>query len=212
MLFKPKSIFDILNEAEDDNDSSSTETSNDSNNSSETEENNSDNIDAEADSDNDGDLDVDADLGDEDTATDDINLDSSNNNDSSSDDSSFDSSDNEDNESEPNKANTDIFSSLSAQEQKLKIGKLKKDFGILYSNINDLEEKINVLDEDKIDIKILDRLNSSVYKFKVIIAEYINTVYDNKSYIENKVQYMKFIVIINTINSVVEKVLKQKEI
>lgn len=218
MLYKPKSIFDIINEADDDENTSSDsggDTGADTGDSSETSDNN-DSADSGDDSSGDEDLNVDADLGGDmdDTGTDDSSGDESDMDSSGSDDSGdsgFDSGSDDDSEGEPVKANTDIFSSLSAEEQKLKIGELKKNYAILYASIDDISEKINSLDTDMVDIEVINRILSAVYKFKTIIAEYINSIYSSKSYIENKVQYMKFIVIINTITSVVEKISKNKE-
>ena len=219
MLFKPRSIFDIINEADDDENASTDaggDTGADTGDAGETSDNN-DSVDSGDDSSGDEDLDVDADL-DADTGDsgggDDMDAggdDSSTDDTGGSDDTGFDSGGDDDSGGEPVKANTDIFSSLSAEEQKLKIGELKKSYASLYASIDDISERINNLDDDKIDIEVINRIISAVYKFKTIIGEYINSIYNSKSYIENKVQYMKFIVIINTIASVVEKVSKYKE-
>lgn len=219
MLFKPKSIFDIINEADDDENASADaggDNNTDTGDTGETSDNN-DSVDSGDDSSGDDeDLNVDADLGgdleDSGDGGDDAGGDDSGTDDSSgSDDSGFDSGGDDDSEGEPVKANTDIFSSLSAEEQKLKIGELKRSYASLYASIDDISERINNLDDDKVDIEVINRIISAVYKFKAIIGEYINSIYNSKSYIENKVQYMKFIVIINTIASVVEKVSKYKE-
>lgn len=219
MIFHRKSIFDIVTEAEDDEDTSSsasnddtenTDTStndsnsDDSSDNTDSEENNSDSDDNGDDEDFSIDTDLDDDTSDEDSS------DSGDSSDSSSDiDTDSSSSDNPD--EEPVKANTDIFSTLTAEEQKIKIAELKKLFGELYTSCNDLLEKINSIDTDDDMIDVLSRMTMTLYSLKNYIGDYITTTFSSKSYIENDVTFNRFLAILNSVSNITNEIVKIRD-
>lgn len=215
MIFQRKSIFDILNEAEDDDNSSSADnTSTDtSENDSSSEDNSSEESDSSTDDEN-SDNDSDNDDGDNEDFSIDTDLDSSDDSDSgdndggdstesSSDDLS--SSDSNDSDEEPVQANTDIFNSLTAEEQKIKIEELKKMYGELYSSCNDLLEKINLIDQDDDMLDTITRISMTLYSLKQYISDYIITTFSSKSYIENDVNFNRFLSILNSISNITDE-------
>lgn len=209
-MFEVKNIFDILREADDD-DTGGAEISPNGDGAAE-----SSGGDDSGGGDNNSDDGGDSEEGDFDVDTD---LSSADGGDSGGDDggggddfgSSDDSSSSSDDEGEANQANTDIFSSLTKEEQQLKIGELKNLFGEIYSRSDDVLERISDLDQDEIGIQVISRLSSSVYRLRNYLSDYIVKVFPNKSYIENKTIYFEFLTSINTITQVIENIIKEKQ-
>lgn len=119
--------------------------------------------------------------------------------------------DDDNGDEEPNEANTDIFSSLTKEEQQIKIQKLKELFGELYTSCDDLSDKIDNIDYDIVNHETVSRLASALYRTKDYLKDYITKVFANKSYIENNIEYVKFVSTISSITKVAEELLKEKE-
>ena len=92
-------------------------------------------------------------------------------------------------EEEVNPKNTNIFSTLSKEEQAIKIGELKKKFNELYIYINDMYGKINDINPDEDNIEAIYRVTSGLYSLKDYVGDYIKTIFPMKSYIENDISY-----------------------
>lgn len=134
-----------------------------------------------------------------DTSSNDAN--DSNNNDSNSDDVDEDAVE----------ANTDIFASLSAQEQAIKISQLKTLFGNLYSSIDETLEKLNEIEFDENNKETISKISSDLYTIRVTLLDYIIKIFDTKSYIENDIAFNRFLADINFISSILEKIKKQQD-
>lgn len=217
VMFRRKSIFDILNEAEEDENSSSSSsdensdsvdtqsTSNDDNNTDSSTDDNTESDNSEDNAGDDEDFSIDTDL--DDMGDDDGSGDSS---ESSSDDTTSDTSSSDssstDSDEEPVEANTDIFNSLTAEEQKIKIKELKNMFGELYLSCNDLLEKINLIDADDDMLDTITRLSMALYSLKQYIGDYIKNTFAMKSYIENDVAFNRFLAILNSVSNITNEI------
>lgn len=105
-----------------------------------------------------------------------------------------------DSEEEVNPKNTDIFSTLTKEEQAIKIGELKKIFNNLYIYISDMLGKVNDINPDEDNLEAIYRVTSGLYDLKQNIGDYIKNVFPLKSYIENDVAYNRFLIIIQSIS------------
>lgn len=221
-MYIHKNIFDIINEAEEDEQankpaSSETETSSEDNKS---EENNStDNSETTSSEENiedtgsedttdDEDFSIDTNLDEDDSDVDD-NSNSSTDDSGSSDTSSSDSSSDESDEP-PVEANTDIFSSLTAEEQKIKIKELKRLYNEMYVSTSDILSRINQLNCDEY-LETLSRISAIMYNVRNHIHHYIINIFDTKSYIENDVTFNRFLSIIKSITTIIDNLASLKE-
>lgn len=209
---KRKNIFDILNEAEDDDQGGNDQGTQDTQTAdATTNDQNQDNADDTANdqggddeemgSDEDFDVDttMDDEGGDEDAGTDDGGTD-----DSSMDDSSGGSSFGDDSEAEVNPTNTNIFSSLTKEEQSIKIKELKRLYNDLYIYICDMYTKMNDIYPDENNIDSIYRVTTALYDLKKNISDYISSVFDTKSYIENDIAYNRYLTIVQSIKNIIE--------
>ena len=106
---------------------------------------------------------------------------------------------------EPVESNTDIFASLTAEEQKIKIIELKNQFGNLYSACDDILDKINSLDVDEDSIEFTSRITNSIFNLKKYISDYLTYTFAQKSFIENDIMFNRFLSIIKSISVTFDK-------
>lgn len=112
-------------------------------------------------------------------------------------------------EEEPVPSNTDIFSSLTAEEQKIKIRELKNLFSNLYSSCDEILGRIDKLDINEENLDTLSRISSTMYDMKIYISDYLSNVFPNKSYIENDVVFVRFLTIIKSITEILDDIGKK---
>lgn len=105
---------------------------------------------------------------------------------------------------EPVQANTDVFSSLSAEEQQIKIMELKRLYQDLYTSTDDILEKINSTDSNERNLEIINRVSTALYTLRKYIADYITKSFPFKSYIENDITFNRFLAILNSISVVID--------
>ena len=105
---------------------------------------------------------------------------------------------------EPVPANTDIFSSLTADEQKIKISELKRLYASLYNSCDDLIEKVNMIENNEYNITAISKINTTLTSLKTYIADYLYHSFANKSYYENDVMLNRFLSIFKSISNILE--------
>lgn len=106
---------------------------------------------------------------------------------------------------EPVEANTDIFDSLSADEQKIKIMELQRLYGEMYNSCDDISKRLNDLDTDESNIDIISRVSDSMNILKKYIQDYLIGSFAKKSYVENDIMYNRFLSIISSLTDVLDQ-------
>lgn len=184
------------------NDSNNTTEDNNTNNeedNSSNDENNMDNNDEGGDDDFNIDTSLDAD-------------DSSSDDSSSSDSSTTYSSDSTDDSAGVNDTNTEIYSSLSAEEQAQKIMELKNQYKDLYTNCNELLIKFNNVDiEGNQSIIAFSRISKTIYNLKNYIKDYFINTFPYNSIIQNDIMYNRFLTIFSDIPKSLDEIKKNSE-
>lgn len=117
----------------------------------------------------------------------------------------------ENNDEEAVQDNEDIFFSLTAEEQQIKIMELKKQYSELYNSCDDILDKINDLGLSEIDIHTISKVSNTLYNLKAYISDYLYNLFPNKSYFENDVAYNTFLNAFNSVQSVLSKLADQIE-
>lgn len=106
-------------------------------------------------------------------------------------------------------ANADIFASLTAEEQQIKIKELKTLYSNLYTSCDDILERINKLDVNEDNLETISRISTSLYDIKIYISDYLTMVFPTKSYVENDVTFVRFLSIIKSITEILDDVAKK---
>ena len=111
-------------------------------------------------------------------------------------------------EEEPVEANTDMFTSLSAEEQIMKISELKNQYSQLYNACDDLIEKISNIENNENTLAPLSKLINTLTDLKTYIIDYIYNQFDSKSFYENDVKLNFFLSIFYSISEVLTDIYK----
>ena len=112
---------------------------------------------------------------------------------------------------EVNDDNTDIFSSLSAEEQQIKIKELKGLYQQMYTSCDELLDRINNLDYTEDSLPIMTRITYALYDLKKYISEYIISIFPRKSFIENDIAFNRFLMILNSVKDILCRYQKKSE-
>ena len=155
----------------------------------------------------DEDFNIDTSLDDNDTANDDADTNSDNDlEDSSNDDNSSSSSELDSGEANP--INKDLFPTLTAEEQAIKIKELKKQYNNMYIYIDDLIDKMNNIALDEDNVIIIERITVNLLKLREYLQEYISTTFNLKDYFENDVFFRRFLQVIYSVDSTMQDLSK----
>lgn len=115
-------------------------------------------------------------------------------------------------EGEPLPENNDVFVTLTAEEQQVKIMELKKLYNDLYTYADDLLKKMNDLDVEEDTLEVVSRTSSQLYQLKIYLRDYMTHTFNTKSFIENDVYFNRFSSIIYSIGNIVDRlVVKRRE-
>ena len=125
--------------------------------------------------------------------------------------SGSDSAGSDNSDEEVNDDNTDIFSSLSAEEQQIKIKELKGLYQQMYTSCDELLDRINNLEFTEDSLPIMTRITYALYDLKKYISEYITSVFPRKSYIENDIAFNRFLMILNSVKDILSRYQKKSE-
>jgi len=126
------------------------------------------------------------------------------------DDSSIDSGGGMDGEGEPLPENNDVFVTLTAEEQQVKIMELKKLYNDLYTYTDDLLKKMNDLDVEEDTLEIISRTSSQLYQLKIYLRDYMAHTFNTKSFVENDVYFNRFSSIIYSIGVIVDRLVEKR--
>ena len=209
------SIFDVFSEADNDNTAGNDAGGNDAAGGGDDAAGGND--DNSNNRDEDFDIDANLDTGDDDNAgddaggTDDTGTDDAGGDDDTGSDTGSSGGDLGNGEEEPVEANTDIFSSLTAEEQAIKIRELKNLFNNLYTSIDDNITKLDNLGTTEDNIQAVTKLTTCMYNLKTYISDYIQFIFPNKSYIENDISFNRFLAIIKSITTIMNDLYKKME-
>ena len=112
---------------------------------------------------------------------------------------------------EVNDDNTDIFSSLSAEEQQIKIKELKGLYQQMYTSCDELLDRINNLEFTEDSLPVMNRITYALYDLKKYISEYIISIFPRKSFIENDIAFNRFLMILNSVKDILSRYQKKSE-
>ena len=103
-------------------------------------------------------------------------------------------------DNEDKQKDREIFDSLSPQEQKLKIVKLKQSYMDLYSRCDQIIEKYDAVGVEFENFgEVVKGSLNALYSLKEMISNYLLYLFDSKSYIENDIVFNRFLTAMNQI-------------
>ena len=107
--------------------------------------------------------------------------------------------------------NTNIFDSLTAEEQQIKIRELKNQYKELYSSTDDLIDRLSNFCADESNYHVINKVSDALRRVRQYLGDYFVYTFPTKTFIENDIMYNEFLYIVSRISSVLEKFAKQVE-
>ena len=124
------------------------------------------------------------------------------------DDSGMNSATGEDPNQEIKDAENDIYDNLSDQDKANKDRELKDLYEELYNRIDELYNKINDIPKEEDLIKVYDFVMNNLSDLKQFVYDYLNNSFNSKPYLQNMVNYKKYLSTLNIINGILEEIRK----
>lgn len=99
----------------------------------------------------------------------------------------------------------EMLNNLSPEQLDIKHKELKSQFLAMFDTVIGVSERVGDAVVDESDISVIGYITTTLAKMKDMISDYINSVYQTKSYIENLINYNRFIAVLNGINKILEE-------
>lgn len=109
---------------------------------------------------------------------------------------------------EPVPQNKELFDTLTAEEQAIKIKELKMLYFSMYQSLGDIAKRLDNLDTDDDEVITISRISAFVYDLRTSMHQYITVEFDQKSYMENDFMYNRFLVLIHSVTNIVNELAK----
>lgn len=100
----------------------------------------------------------------------------------------------------------ELYSNLTAEELDIKHRELKNQYLAMFDMISSLITRIGDISIPEDSIPALEYVSQTLIKLKDMVTNYVNFVYKTKSYIENSINYNKFLAVLNGINKILEEI------
>ena len=101
----------------------------------------------------------------------------------------------------------EIFDSLSPEEKKNKTKELKNLFMDLYSNCNNIIDRLNqiAVEIDEVHPQVRRTINV-LFETKKMISDYLLNIFDSKSYIENDIMFNTYLSVFNSVKNITNEI------
>jgi len=105
----------------------------------------------------------------------------------------------------------EMYADLTPEQLDIKHRELKTQFLSMFDLTTQIIERINDAATTEENMPIIEFVSNKLSSLRDMMTDYINSVYKTKSYIENSINYNKFLAILNGINKILEE-MNQKEV
>src|SRR5699024_6171076 len=102
----------------------------------------------------------------------------------------------------------EIFDQLSEEEKEMKKNELKKLYILLIEkseSIFALAQEITKTDDT---VKLIDYILNTLMDLKTYLGDYVSDIYDNRTYLQNNVNFQKFLTIFDSIHAIFQEIVK----
>ena len=103
------------------------------------------------------------------------------------------------------KQEEELLSDLTPEQLDVKHRELKNQYLSMYDIVNSLIERIGDVAVREEDINTVEYISTTLTNLKDMITDYMNSIYKTKSYIENSINYNRFLAVLNGINKILEE-------
>ena len=107
---------------------------------------------------------------------------------------------------------SEIFDQLSESEKQMKINELKKLYGLLIDKADSLYKLTQEISKTDDTVKMIDYTLNTLMDLKTYMKDYVIDVFDNRTYLQNSVNFQKFLTIFDAVHSIFKEIKKQLEL
>ncbi len=105
----------------------------------------------------------------------------------------------------------EMFNQLTPEQLDLKHKELKQQYVNMYDSLASIIDRISDVSAEEENIKTIEFISNKLSDLKDMILDYMTDVYKTKSYIENSINYNRFLAILNGINKILEEMNSKKD-
>lgn len=109
------------------------------------------------------------------------------------------------------KQEEELLSNLTPEQLDIKHKELKDQFSSMFDIINSTIERIGDAAVNVDNINTIEYVSNKLSELKDMIIDYMKSVYSTKSYIENSINYNRFLATLNGINKILEEIIKKED-
>ena len=103
----------------------------------------------------------------------------------------------------------EIFDDLTPDQIDMKHKELKNNFLELYNSTSNIIDRVNQIPTSDEFLSTISFVGKKLAELRKMVADYMNNVYSTKSYMENAINYNRFLATLNGINDILTEVSKE---
>lgn len=115
------------------------------------------------------------------------------------------------NDSELKQTEDQIYDTLTDDQKKIRVLQLKLGFKDLYQEADAVLNAINGIDKNEDNMETIRRLINVLNNVKQYILDYVSTVFDSNTYLDNNAVYVKYINVFRTIRKTIDELNKDQK-
>lgn len=108
-------------------------------------------------------------------------------------------------------AQQDVFSNLGPDQIAIKNKELKEQFITLYTDINEVIDRITVINRKSDNIAVIEFVTKKFIELRDLVKDDLLFTFDGKSYVQNQIDIHKFLSIYEALTRIIESLGKQKD-
>lgn len=99
----------------------------------------------------------------------------------------------------------ELYANLTPDQLDIKHKELKGQFLDMFDMVSELVERVGDAGTSEENIKVIEYISNNLITLRDMISDYVNDVYQTKSYMENSINYNRFLASLNAINKLLEE-------
>ena len=103
----------------------------------------------------------------------------------------------------------ELFKDLTPDQIDMKHQELKSNFTKLYDSTNSIIERINDIPSNENYLSSITFVSEKLSELRTMVADYMNNVYSTKSYMENAINYNRFLSVLKSINDILDEISRE---
>ena len=105
----------------------------------------------------------------------------------------------------------EMYSNLTPEQLDVKHKELKTRFLDMYDMTTELVDRIGDAIVTEENIGVIEYVSKNLNNLRTMLSDYVSSIYSTKSYIENSINYNRFLAVLNGINKMLEQIHKKEE-